>query len=252
MKRSLQGKKVLVTRERNQVNELSSLIKKRSGIPIEVPLLKITCHQQVNIASLDRYEWLIFTSANGIRCFFQHVKELPSSIKIATVGAKTAKLVETYGYDIHFVPSTFNAVTLMDELFEQYEDADNFLLVRGNIARPTIPERLDALGRKYTMLELYKTEPFIENKHLLLDTLKYEPLDFVTFTSPSAVKAFVELTKEANKFKQFLTIPAVCIGTTTEKEAKRQSFQTTIVPQTFTMEKMVETMMTHEQLEGSY
>src|SRR5690625_5790013 len=112
---------------------------------------------------------------------------------------------------------------MMGDLFRMYPDAADFLVIRGNISRPVIPDQLEKRNRSFTLLELYETVPFIENKQLLIEVLTATKLDFLSFTSPSAVLAFIELTKEDEQFKQFLTIPAVCIGTTTEKEAKRQA-----------------------------
>lgn len=253
MNETLHGKKILVTRQRRQINEMSSLIREKDGIPFEVPLLKIMCHQHIEVDAFSSYSWLIFTSANGVRCFFQHVKEpLNRDINIAAVGKKTAQIIKSYGYEVDFIPSTYNADVMMDEFFELYPSANNFLVIRGNISRSVIPEQLAKRKRSYMLLEVYETIPFIENKQLLIEVLTTNKVDFLSFTSPSAVRAFVELTKEHAQFKQFLTIPAVCIGTTTEKEAKRQAFQTTIVPDTFTVEHMVEEMTRYNQMEGSF
>src|SRR5690625_5789862 len=136
MNTSLQGQKILVTRERHQMNEMSKLIRERDGVPLEVPLLKITCHQQVQVDPLASYSWLIFTSANGVRCFFQHVKDpIPSNIHIAAVGKKTENVIRSYGNDVHFVPTTYNAETMMDELFRLYpEDRKSTRLNSSHVA----------------------------------------------------------------------------------------------------------------------
>ena len=255
MRRSLQNKTVLVTREKSQAAKFSSLIKQASGNPIEVPLLSIRCREKNKQTrkKLSNFKWIFFTSAHGVHCFFNTFpnNEYNKNIEFATVGHKTETALKEYGYEATFIPSTYNADVMAKEFFELYPDANHILLVRGNLSRKLLVEEFTRRNLAFESIIVYDTFSYLEQKDTLLQVLKTSRIDFLTFTSPSTVRTFIELTKDLPFLDKIRTIPCVCIGTTTEKEALHYQFTTTIVPNMFTIEKMVESMIEFIYTEGS-
>src|SRR5690625_1113715 len=144
MRGSLQGRKVLVTREKTQARQFSDLVEKSNGVPIEVPLLSVQCRTINNEVKLEQFSWIFFTSAHGVDCFFKQIghKDHIKHIQFATVGHKTELALKQYGYKAAFIPSTYNAWAMAKEFFEQYPLANNILLVRGNLSRKLLVEEL--------------------------------------------------------------------------------------------------------------
>ncbi|WP_163970143.1 uroporphyrinogen-III synthase [Oceanobacillus halotolerans] len=251
MTASLQGKTILVTREKKQAREFAEKIKARGGKPIVVPLLQISCKLDIDqqfLQKIESYSWLFFTSANGVHAFVQLVKvrgirlQDLSHIPIAAVGEKTARILKTYGFHTTFMPSTFNGATMVEEFLEQYDVSSSILLIRGNLSRDTIPEEFKAKGIPFETVELYATTTNYEVKEQLNTSCYNDEIDFLTFTSPSTVQAFMELKEEDDKLNQLIHTPCVCIGTTTADKAEQLGFTHIIVPSTFTIDGMIQQM----------
>src|SRR5699024_9756823 len=220
MNRSLKGKKILVTREESQAKQFSDIIEQHDGIPVEVPLLKIHCREVEKNIPLNDFDWIFFTSAHGVDCFFK------------TVDHKTEKALKKYDYKATFIPSTYNAEVMAKEFFNTYPNANHILLVRGNLSREILVTELKERQLTFETVVVYDTMDNIEMKESLLAVLREEDIDFLTFTSPSTVKAFMKMVRDESCLNKILQLPCVCIGTTTEKIAHKQQFTQTIVPQT--------------------
>lgn len=246
--KDLRNKKVLITREKSQAKSLTSLIERFNGKPIVIPLIAIDCIKNYEIDLNKRnYEWIFFTSVNGVHCFMkQYSKNLTYDYRIAAVGHKTARIIEQYGYQVDFIPSTYNAETMVKEFLQQYPNSDHFLIVRGNISRNVL---LDAFRDQHLLFEpivVYETKPNVSAKQLLIDTFINNRPDYLTFTSPSTVNTFVSLLEGTSFLEEARNIPTVCIGTTTENAAKSYQFLTLITPKTFTIEAMVNELLKFE------
>lgn len=245
---SLQGKRVLITRERSQAQTFSEIILRDGGIPIVVPLLEIVCQPKSrrDLQQVSGFEWIFFTSANGVDCFFQmlHEYELEKqlrSCKLAVVGHKTEEALKKYGYQAHFIPSIYNAETMADEFRSIYppQSEGQLLLVRGNLSRQTLPIEFKKHGYKVELMEVYETVSHYKMKDQLNKQLTDQHIDFVTFTSPSTVHAFMKMIDPSFRYKDLV---CVCIGTTTEEAARQAEFKTILVPNMFTIEGMVKRM----------
>ena len=251
MNRSLKGKKILVTREESQAKQFSDMIEQYDGISVEVPLLKIHCREVEKNIPLNDFDWIFFTSAHGVDCFFKKYTgyKFERKHQFATVGHKTEKALKKYGYKATFIPSTYNAEVMAKEFFNTYPNANHILLVRGNLSREILVTELKERQLTFETVVVYDTMDNIEMKESLLAVLREEDIDFLTFTSPSTVKAFMKMVRDESCLNKILQLPCVCIGTTTEKIAHKQQFTQTIVPQTFTIENMVESMIDFINLE---
>ncbi len=244
---TLHEKRILITREENQAKEFSDKVIQYGGKPVEIPLLKISCKDEPEnkqlLQNLHHYKWIFFTSANGVACFFQLINQyrwmrnVLENIRFATVGHKTAQTLESYGYKSDFIPSVYNADAMATEFTEEHTVLDEpLLIVRGNKSRETLPDWFTKHQIRYDAIEVYETVHNIRVKDELNQLLNKNNLDFITFTSPSAVEAFIELSSSHIPKDQV----CVCIGTTTKQRAFELGILNTIAPELFTIDGMLE------------
>lgn len=238
----LQGKKIIVTRQAKQAKSLIKLIEGEGGVPILVPLIRTHCISSEFKPRPTSFEWIFFTSVNGVNCFFKQNK-IEAGEKIAVVGEKTRQAVLNYHERVEFMPSSYHADTMVKEFFEQYPAADNFLVVRGNIARPTLLEAFKKYKRNYEAITVYKTEKNSQMQGKLIHILQEKDVDAITFTSPSTVEAFVSFVKHSSVYEKALQMRVAAIGTTTAKALHSHGFKQISTPKKFTVEAMVEQLI---------
>ncbi|GAB4073278.1 uroporphyrinogen-III synthase [Barrientosiimonas marina] len=248
----LQGKQILITREEKQASVFADQISQYGGVPVQVPLLKITCQHHTSNKELLRspgtYKWLFFTSANGVSCFFnflseeQAVQDFTAGSKFAAVGRKTARVLESYGYQADFIPTTYNAETMTREFFSEHTQLEEpVLLIQGNLSRRILPVWFNEQGIRYNTMEVYRTDVHHEMKDQLNATITQQRFDAITFTSPSSVNAFMEM----KNVPLADATPICCIGTTTEQRAASFGFRNLLVPEEFTIGGMVRRLETY-------
>lgn len=238
---SLHGSKILITREAKQSKEFADKVIAMGGIPLEVPLLKISCKdRKANRLMLDRlheYTWIIFTSSNGVENFFEIIEkyhvQIADHVLFAAVGHKTESMLNKYGYRSAFIPSTYNADIMAEEFLRTPGEKGPVLLIRGNRSRDVLPARFSEQGLAFDTMEVYETSFNLEMKHQLNDVLSKQQIDFITFTSPSTVESFMVMADEIPDSNY------VCIGTTTEQSAAAHGLHTLITPEEFTTDAML-------------
>jgi len=245
---SLNNQNVLVTRAKEQATVFADKIHQFGGNAWIADVTRITCTSKgVENIQLYSYEWVFFTSANGVHCFFKHIQKAAelNHIHIAVVGEKTNQALMQYGRTADFIPSTYNAQTMAKEFLKRYTVTGRMLLVRGSKARPELVDAFSNANKVFDLLEVYKTEKNDAAKGKLKRIFEQVIPDYITFTSPFAVTAF------DNLFQIPLTIEpvVVCIGTTTALEAEKKGWSHIIVPEKFTIEGMLELMCKHAQQE---
>lgn len=242
----LSNQNVLVTRAKEQATVFADKIHQFGGNAWIADVTRITCMSKAmeNI-QLYSYEWIFFTSANGVHCFFNNMKTSANlkKIHIAIVGEKTNQALMQYGRSADFIPSVYNAKTMAEEFLKKYTVTGKLLLVRGSKARPELVDAFSNANKDFDLLEVYKTEKNEAAEEKLKWIFERVVPDYITFTSPFAVTAFNEL------FQVPLSIEpvVVCIGTTTALEAKKKGWSHMIVPEKFTIEGMLELMCKHAQ-----
>lgn len=253
MNLTLQGKQILVTREKKQAETFAEKIKAYGGQPSVVPLLKISCKEKENtqtiLEHLDKYEWIFITSSNGVSYFFElaqyygiHPEQMKKT-KFAVVGRKTEEVLQHFGKKADFVPSVYNAKTLAEEFIGLYKPSGPLLLIRGNLSRDTLPRTFQEYNLSFDSLEVYETIYNKSENGRLNQLLKENTYDFITFTSPSAVEAYVEMTDVKPD------VPYVCIGTTTEARVRELINTTILTPDEFTIDGMIERMCEYVTME---
>jgi uroporphyrinogen III methyltransferase/synthase len=204
--RPLFGKRIVVTRAREQAGQLTKMLSDQGADVIELPFISVEQHfdgQRVSevLAGIAVYEWIIFTSANGVKNFFDLFYKAYDDIRclgpmrIAAVGSATAREIEKYKLKVDLVPKQANADALAKELIEnEGVESVQLLVVTGNQNRENLVARLESdEGRAIVdTLPLYQTSKTDLNKEPSVERFRKEGADAVLFTSSSTVKSFVE------------------------------------------------------------
>ncbi|PGS09728.1 uroporphyrinogen-III synthase [Bacillus pseudomycoides] len=248
---ALAGKTVLITRAQHQAKQMSVAVKKQSGIPLEIPLLHIEGVSQQEFQGISQqlhtYDWVIFTSKNGVSFFLDGLcQEIPPTVRIAAVGVKTGQELEKRGYEVHFVPKTFVAEAFVLEFVRELNGTERILFPKGNLARDIIPNKLRDLDVFLEEFVVYETKTNHEKQLDLIAALELGKVDVVTFTSPSTVTSFVKLLEGTNWREWTKKCTIACIGPITEQEARRY-FAGVIVPKEYTVEALIQCISKYNQ-----
>ncbi|WP_027409489.1 uroporphyrinogen-III synthase [Anoxybacteroides tepidamans] len=243
----LLGKKVLVTRGKEQAQEFSDRLRQAGACPLEIPLISVSAvadKEKVNkyLRDLSRYNWIVFTSANGVRFFFSFMKEVRSLPKIAVVGRKTAAALEKRGIHPDIIPDEFVAEGLAEAMKPIIEPHDRILLVKGNLARPALKEELLCLGADVDDLVVYETNINESGKEQLLDLLKKKAIDVITFTSSSTVHSFMRMLEGTDLLSLVQRCVIACIGPITKQAAEQAGLSVHICPDQYTIDDMIKEM----------
>ena len=232
------GKKILVTRARAQASKLSSRLKNLGAEVIEAPTIKIAAPTD-NFAKIDaaiknirEFDWIIFTSANGVEKFFERLKvhglDSRALNKVAAIGSSTAEKLLNFGILADVVPKNFVAESLADAL-KNFVTGKKVLIARAEVAREILPDTLKNFGADVTIAPVYKTLPE------KVTDIDFDSIDLATFTSSSTVENFVAA-YGVNALKKF---PSAAIGTITAQTLKKFGVEAKIIAETFTIDGLV-------------
>jgi uroporphyrinogen III methyltransferase / synthase len=207
--RSLEGRSVIVTRARAQASVLAATLRDAGAEVLELPLIRI--EPPASWESLDalledpgRYDWVVFTSTNGVDFFFRHLRDsgrVPESLvgcRIGAVGRATARALEDEGIRVDAVPRRFEAIELLPMLGETV-DGLRVALVRAAAGREELVDALRAGGARVDLAVAYETYREQEHVDTIRGIIRACRLDIVTFTSPSTVAGFFEPLSEEER-----------------------------------------------------
>lgn len=246
----LAGKTVLVTRGKEQAKAFSEKLREAGAIPVEIPLIAISpspyrdkierCAHQ-----LSDYDWLVFTSANGVRFFFPFVNKKTPLPKVVVVGKKTAAALKAHGVFPAVVPDEFVAEGVIEALKPLVKPRDRVLLVKGNLARTALRDALVDMGADVTDLIVYETSMNEAGKEQLLYLLREKKLDVITFTSSSTVQSFMRMMEGEDIASLLAGCAIACIGPITKETAEKAGLSVHICPNEYTIDAMIKEMETY-------
>ena len=197
----LAGKNVLITRPRAQAAQLQQILLDLGATVLEAPVIRTVDPpdwQPVDQAlkKMDSYDWLVFTSANGVDAAAGRLDLLGISPgRIAAVDTATAAAVEhRFGRPADLVPKQAVGQALGEELIRDHDIRNKrLLLLRADIASQELPEMLQQAGAAVTDLTAYQTEPVDLLPEQAIASLRAGTIDWITFTSASTVRSMVRL-----------------------------------------------------------
>lgn len=259
----LTGTTVVVTRAKSQSRELTEKIEALGGSVIEFPVIRFDPPDDYApldhaLSSLSQFDWLIFTSVNGVEAFWSRAESLQvdlqplQELKIAAIGSKTAKAIEKHQLQVDLISPQFYAESLVEALRLRVTQGDRVLIPRANIARDLIPDTLRELGCEVVAVDAYQTRIDGENREEVVKAFREERVDLITFTSSSTVRNFVTLITEVEPNYQQLLAPSkiVCIGPICAGTAESLGLKVNAVADPATIEGLMEAIKQLKKEEG--
>jgi uroporphyrinogen III methyltransferase/synthase len=244
--RPLWGKTVMVTRSRDQASRLVEALTVAGARCLEAPTIEIM--PPADFAPLDaalqhltRYDWVIFTSANGVNAFMDRLFHMGLDVralgraKIAVIGPATADALQKYGLKADVVPKTFQAEGLLEVLSPRLLGGARILLARAEQARDVLPEGLVQLGMAVDVVPVYRAVPPRSLPDEAAGALEKGGVDILTFTSSSTVHNFAGLVGK-DRFQNLTANATVAsIGPITTATLKEYGITPQIEPPAFTI-----------------
>jgi len=245
------SKRILATRAKDQIGGISYVLSAMGAEVLEFPTIEFASpdsfeHIDRALEELHTFHWIIFTSANGVREFFERLfkKNMDARslahVKIATIGPKTAQELTSYGIKADLVPKDYKAEGLLDVFKEMNVKNKRLLIPRAQEAREALEKGLQELGVDVFLAPVYKTVLPRNSNLEILKTMFKEPVDMITFTSSSTVINFFKLAEMAQLPVNEITkhTIAACIGPITAKTAKNKGFANVIESEIYTVEAL--------------
>lgn len=244
----LAGLRVLVTRPRGQAEALSRRLRQMGAETVEHAAIRVLPPLDWGplddrIARLERYDWIIFTSGNGVRFFVDRLQAAGrgtgnlTGIRLGAIGPATAGVLVEHGLRADLVPPQYVAEAIVESIGEVA--GQRILLPRAEGAREVLAQGLRDKGAIVDEVASYRTRP--DEAAPLREALRAEGIDVVTFTSSSAVESVVgSLGEEAARLLS--QVEVACIGPITARTAWDLGLRVDVVADEHTVEGLVEAL----------
>jgi len=256
--RPLAGKTIVITRASHQAAEFSRLLTDLGAQVIEFPTIEIVPPDSWEpldeaIDNLHRYDWVIFTSANGVRSFVSRLKgsgkkiQHLKGIRFCAIGPGTAKEMAAEKIEAHLVPGEYRAEAIIESLKEEGLRGKRVLLARAKKARDILPRELGDLGATVDVVPVYQTvQPKVETSEFL-SLLEKGRIDAITFTSSSTVSNFFEMfsAKRTELLRRLENVTIAVIGPITRKRAVELGLPVHVSPAKYTIPALTDAMAEH-------
>jgi uroporphyrinogen III methyltransferase/synthase len=256
-KKPLFGKRILITRSREQSKKMSEKISDQGGEPVIFPTIRIQPPDDFTaiddaIARIGTFDWVVFTSVNGVEKFFERFFQLKDDIRamtgprIAAIGPVTAAAIRRLGLKVDLLAKEFVAEGLLDVLSESDVRGKRFLIPRAEKAREILPEGLTKMGGEVEVVAVYKTglPPDADIKKVR-KMLEEKELDAVTFTSSSTVTHLVEMLKSSNLPGLLDGVVLASIGPVTSSTLKERGLPVHVEADEYTIDGLLEALVVH-------
>jgi uroporphyrinogen III methyltransferase/synthase len=204
------------------------------------------------LSNLGSYDWVMFTSVNGVSFFFQRMRELGIDIrtlsgKLAAVGPKTAEALRERGLTVAVLPGDFTAEGLLESLQGELKPGEKVLLPRADIARETLPRELRKLGLEVTEADTYDTVIDAENAAETAQLLEEKAIQLITFTSSSTVKNFVQAMAGHDLTRLLEGVQIACIGPITAGTAKDLGLPVHVIAKEYTIQGLLDAVLQNRE-----
>jgi uroporphyrinogen III methyltransferase / synthase len=252
--RPLLGKKILVTRARNQASTMIKLLCDLGAECLEFPIIKVVPPDEFSalddaVQRLTDYDWIIFTSVNGVIFFFERLFTLNKDIRAlhhigtATIGPATAEKLFEYGLKSDIMPANYRAEAVVEAFLDKNLSGKKVLLPRAAEARPLLPAELRKMGAQVDEITAYLTRKEQSDADDLIARLHAKGIDLITFTSSSTVKNFKAILPPADIQKLLDGVTIACIGPITAETARQLGFSVHIIAESYTIPGLCEAIL---------
>ena len=257
--RPLFGRRIVVTRSREQAGELVDMLEERGAEAIQTPTIRIAPPEDTE--ALERacddagaYDWIVFTSGNAVDSFLGRllqrgdVRDL-KGVRLCAIGPSTSQRITRYGLRADLVPDESRAEGVFDALNAAGPlKATRFLLPRADIAREVLPDQLRDAGADVSEVVAYRTVLAggqRDGDHDIYRMLLERQIDAVTFTSASTVRNFARLLGEEQAADLLNTVVVAAIGPVTAEAAQQLGIHVAVVPKKYTIPDLVDALVEH-------
>ena len=257
--RPLFGRRIVVTRSREQAAELVDMLEERGAEAILAPTIRIAPPE--DMGALDRacadagaYDWIVFTSANAVDYFMQRVlaagdiRDL-KGVRLCAIGPSTAQRVSRYGLRVDLTPDEARAEAVIEALKGAGTlKGSRVLLPRADIAREVLADQLRDAGAEVSEVAAYRTMLAAGERgadHDIYRMLLDRQVDAITFTSASTVKNFARIVGEEQAADLLRLTVVASIGPVTAEAAQQLGIETTVMPERYTIPDLVDALVQH-------
>jgi len=253
-KKPLTGRRILVTREAQQAEGLARLLTENGGEVIVFPAIEITGPEDSSpldqaLNRIEQYNWIIFTSKNGVKYFFKRMKERLidvrnlKGIKLGAIGPKTREALEEHGLRVVLTPPEYIAEEIVTSIKGMIKTGDRILLPRSDKARKFLKEALADLGAEVEEVIAYRTCAAGGDPDYLRRMLEQGLIHLITFASSSAVHNFRQLFGGQNLAALMRNVQVACIGPVTAQSVVESGLRADYVAREYTSEGLVEAIL---------
>lgn len=255
-KKPLFGKRIVITRARAQASGLVSQLTKLGAHCLEIPTIKIipaedTAPLKKAIDNLNHYDWLVLTSVNGVKSFFDTLFDMGKDVralghlKFACIGPVTKERLADYGIISDILPETYRAESVVDAFSHMDMQGKKVLLPRAKVARTILPEELIKMGASVDEVTAYETILCDDDKETLISLLTDQEIDAVTFTSSSTVSNFMSLLESQDAAKLLKGVTIASIGPITSDTARALGIEPDLEANPYTIPGLVDELLSY-------
>lgn len=263
-KRPLFGKRIMVTRTREQASELVNALEGYGADCLEYSTIQVEPLSSYAILDeeldrLDEYHWILFSSINAVQYFFDRLYARRMDARnlkgpnVAAVGKATADFLRHYGIVADLIPTTFTAEGMAQSLLDFGVEGRNILIPRASKAREYLPETLRGAGAQVTVAPVYQNVVPQGGKEQLRQVLENRQVDMVTFTSSSTVTHFLTMLDPAgpDELKRLMGgVKIAAIGPITGKTVGDNGLHADVQPEAFTIPDLVDAIVRYYEKGG--
>lgn len=253
----LHGRCIVLTRPRSQTEEWCQALKALGAQPLVCAPIRIAPPpdwQAVDqaLSQLQQFDWLIFTSANGVRFFCTRLVETGREVralrhlKVAAVGPQTARALERYALRADILPASYHAEGLQESL--ALERGCRVLWPRAAVAQEVLAAKLRLRGVSVTEVVVYQTVQATDDIDTLQRYLQPLRIDVITFTSSSAVTSLHALLGEESWSILQTAVTTACIGPETAATARAAGLQVSVLPSSATVPALTQAIVEYFQV----
>ncbi len=261
-RRPLFGKRIVVTRPRQQSSRFARLLEEAGAEVLLVPTIRIEPPESWEeldraVREIESFHWVIFTSVNGVESFRRRLEAAGKDARslhcahVAAIGPETAEGLRRCGLRPDLVPGEFVAEGLAAALGDRVKPGDRVLLARAAEARDFLVEELKRLSCVVTVAPAYRTVPEKEGTDRLRQELAAGRVHMATFTSSSTARNFAGLFSAEERRELFRNVAIASIGPITAATAAQHGFETSVMPSEYTIPAFARAIVEHFAKERS-
>jgi len=253
--RPLFGRRIVVTRRSEQAGGFAQRLAELGADVLEVPTIKITRPKETDaivdaLLELNSYDWLVFTSVNGVTAFFdiffrrfQDLRDI-GGVRIAAVGPSTAVKLRELHLQVDLTPDESVGIKIA-AAFEKFQTIENLkiCLLRAEVASPDLPKALEELGAIVDDIAVYKTVAETEDPAGTGAALLKTGADWITFTSGSTVEHFHARFDLPKLLKEFPQLKLASIGPETSKAIRALGLEPALEAKQHTTEGLIAALL---------